>query len=76
MHFYMKSSKPLLLQSIFSSKRTWESELFQVYIWKVEASGKLQRPWKRKKSPKQLILMYLDIVRRLSSKSYDGEKCP
>ena len=76
MHFYMKSSKPLLLQSIFSSKRILESELFQVYIWKVDASGKLQRPWKRKKSPKELILVYLDVARRLSSKSHDAEKRP
>ena len=74
LHFYMKSTKSLLLQSIFPLKHLWDADVFQVHIRGRAASGKLQRPWKQRKSARQLVTEYVDIARGLWKGRHSREK--
>ena len=74
LHFYMKSTKSLLLQSILPLKHLWDAEVFQVHIRGRAGSGKLQRPWKQRKSARQLVTEYVDIARGLWKGRYSREK--
>ena len=65
MHFYMKSTKPLLLQTILPLKALWEADIFRVYVRGHATSGKLQRPWKKRKGPRQLLTEYASSAVRL-----------
>lgn len=62
MHFYVKSTKPLLLQSILPLKALWEADIFRVHIRGHDASGKLQRPWKKRKGPRQFVTGYVKFA--------------
>ena len=65
MHFYMKSTKPLILQSILPLKALWEADIFRVHIRGHAASGELQRPWRSRKGPRQLLSEYLGFAVRI-----------
>lgn len=58
-HFYLKSTKPLILQSILPLKSLWEANLCQVYLRGQEATGQLHRPWKQRASPRQVMTKYV-----------------
>lgn len=62
MHFYLKSTKPLLLQSILPLKALWEAELFRVHVRGHAPTGKLQRPWQKWKGPRQLVTEYVGLA--------------
>jgi len=56
LHGFLKSTKPLLLQSVLLLKGMWQAQLFKVYILQRAPSGALQRPWaKRTSVVRQLI---------------------
>ena len=61
-HFYMKSTKPLLLQTILPLKALWEADIFRVHVRGHATSGKLQRPWKKRKGPRQLVAEYVGFA--------------
>ena len=64
MHFYMKSTKSLLLQTILPLKALWEADIFRVHVRGHATSGKLQRPWKKRKGPRQLVTDYVGFAIR------------
>ena len=45
-HMWLKTLQPLIFQSIIPLKSLFTSNLFQIYILKRKAEGKLERPWK------------------------------
>lgn len=45
-HMWLKTLQPLIFQSILPLKNLFTSNLFQIYILKRKAEGKLERPWK------------------------------
>lgn len=47
MHFYMKYTNPLLIQSIIPLKGALESNLVKIYVFGKPASGDLKRPFKQ-----------------------------
>ena len=65
LHFYMKSTKTLLLQSIFPIKALWEANVFRVYIRGHIASKQLRRPWKQRESPRQVATKYVGYAVRV-----------
>lgn len=46
MHFYMKYTNPLLIQSIIPLKGAFEGNLIKVHLFGKPAVGELKRPWK------------------------------
>lgn len=46
MHFYMKYTNPLVIQSIIPLKSALESNLVKIHLWGQPAKGDLERPWK------------------------------
>ena len=65
MHFYMKSTKPLIIQSILPLKALWEAQIFRVHIRGHVACGELQRPWKTRKGPCRLVTEYMGLAVKL-----------
>ena len=47
MHFYMKYTNPLLIQSIIPTKSAFESNLAKIHLFGQPASGDLKRPFKQ-----------------------------
>ena len=46
MHFYLKYTNPLLVQSIIPLKGAFEANLVKIYLFNQPAIGDLKRPWK------------------------------
>lgn len=46
MHFYMKYTNPLLIQSIIPLKSALESNLVKIHVYGTPATGDLKRPFK------------------------------
>lgn len=46
MHFYMKYTNPLLVQSVLPLKGALESNLVKIHVYQQPAKGDLERPWK------------------------------
>ena len=46
MHFYMKFTNPLLVQSIIPLKGAFEGNLIKIHLYGQPAIGELKRPWK------------------------------
>jgi hypothetical protein len=46
MHFYMKYTNPLLIQSIIPLKGAFEGNLVKIHLLGQPATGDLARPWK------------------------------
>ncbi|KAH7122757.1 inorganic phosphate transporter Pho88 [Dendryphion nanum] len=46
MHFYMKYTNPLLIQSVLPVKGVFEGNLIKIHLLGQPATGELQRPWK------------------------------
>ncbi len=65
MHFYMKSTKPLLLQSVLPLKALWEADIFRVHVRGHAATGELQRPWKKRRGPRQLVTECMGFAVRI-----------
>ena len=47
MHFYMKYTNPLLIQSIIPLKGAFEGNLVKIHLLGQSPTGELQRPWKQ-----------------------------
>lgn len=45
-HIWLGALQPLIFQSILPLKTLFTSNLFQIYVLKKKAEGKLERPWK------------------------------
>ena len=46
MHFYMKYTNPLLIQSIIPLKGAFESNMVKIHVYGTPATGELKRPFK------------------------------